>query len=382
MAKKATHRYEPDYAVPPGWVLKERLDAQGMTPAEFARRCGRSAKLISEIVAGKAPIEPRTALQFEKVLGVDAEIWLGIEMDYRLQRTRAAEAEEGVAAAAWSRSFPIRELAKRGVKPAAGGDAVSALLAFFGVASVEAWHVKYGAANVAYRHSPSFESDKFALAAWLRLAEIDAAGQPCADYRQTAFKSALKQLRRLTRTAAPESLHEAQRLCNGAGVAFALVKPLPKTRLSGAAWWPSARRPVIALSARHKTDGHLWFSLFHEAAHVLLHGKKNVFVDGTEDGGNDMEAEANDWAANYLVPRAEWRRFVDSGAYGPVEVLRFAEDQGIAPGIIVGRLQYKSLLPSNHLNDLKVRLRWAEHPHHAGGSSEHPSRSSVETLKR
>ena len=39
----ATNRYEPDYAVPPGWVLKERLDAHGMTPAEFARRCGRSA---------------------------------------------------------------------------------------------------------------------------------------------------------------------------------------------------------------------------------------------------------------------------------------------------------------------------------------------------
>jgi len=106
----ATTQYEPDYAVPPGWVLKDRLDAQGMKPAELARRCGRSAKLINEIIAGKAPIEPRTALQFEKVLGVDAEIWLGIETDYRLQRTREAEAE--LAAAAWARSFPVRELAK------------------------------------------------------------------------------------------------------------------------------------------------------------------------------------------------------------------------------------------------------------------------------
>lgn len=79
-----TDRYEPDYTVPPGWVLKERLDAQGITPPELARRCGHSAKLISEIVAGKAPMELRTALQFEKVLGVDAAIWLGIETAYRL----------------------------------------------------------------------------------------------------------------------------------------------------------------------------------------------------------------------------------------------------------------------------------------------------------
>ena len=354
----ATSQYEPDYAVPPGWVLKDRLDAQGMTPAELARRCGRSAKLISEIVAGKAPIEPRTALQFEKVLGVDAEIWLGIETDYRLQRTRAAEAHAALADAAWARSFPVRELAKRGFKPSPGENPVSALLSFFGVASVEAWHVKYGEPSVAYRHSPSFASDTFALAAWLRLAEHDAAVQRCARYEESAFRTVLKQVRQLTRAPMPESIQEARRLCNGAGVALSLVEPLSKACLSGAAWWLSAHRPVIALSARHKTDDHLWFSLFHEAAHILLHSKKSVFVDGADGGGNDIEAEANAWASNVLVPRADWRGFVQLGTYTRGAVLRFAEEQGIAPGIVVGSLQHEGLLPWSHLNRLKVRLRW------------------------
>ncbi len=93
-----TSQYQPDYAVPPGWVLEERLEAQGISQAEFARRCGRSAKLISEIIAGKASLEPETALQFEKVLGVDASIWLGIESDYQLHRAREAEAREAAAA--------------------------------------------------------------------------------------------------------------------------------------------------------------------------------------------------------------------------------------------------------------------------------------------
>ncbi len=353
----ATNRYEPDYTVSPGWVLKERLDAHDMSPAELARRCGRSAKLISEIVAGKAPIEPRTALQFEKVLGVDAAIWLGIETDYRLQQTRAAEAEQAVAAAAWSRSFPIRELAKRAVRPVAGGDLVSALLAFFAVASVEAWHAKYGEANVAYRHSPSFASDRFALPAWLRLAELDAADQPRAHYSESEFKDALKQVRRLTRTPVPESIREARGLCNSAGVALSLVEPLSKARLSGAAWWLSARHPIIALSTRHKTDDHLWFSLFHEAAHILLHGKKSVFVDGSDNDGNDIETEANAWAANFLVPRADWRRFTRLGAYTAAAVLQFAEEQGIAPGIVVRRLHRSARLPRNRLEDLRVRLQ-------------------------
>ena len=50
-----TNQYNPDYAVPPGWILDERLQAQGISRAEFALRCGCSLKLISEIIAGNAP---------------------------------------------------------------------------------------------------------------------------------------------------------------------------------------------------------------------------------------------------------------------------------------------------------------------------------------
>ena len=88
----ATNEYRPDYAVPPGWILAERLEAQGISHAEFARRCDRSAKLISEIISGKAPIEPETALRFERVLGVSVDIWLGIEKDYQLHQIREADA--------------------------------------------------------------------------------------------------------------------------------------------------------------------------------------------------------------------------------------------------------------------------------------------------
>ena len=100
----ATYRYQPDYAVPPGSLLEEYLVARGFSNAEFARRCGQSAKLVSEIVAGKAPVEPTTALQFERALGMDARIWLGIEADYRLHQTRTAEAEDEQATARVSTS--------------------------------------------------------------------------------------------------------------------------------------------------------------------------------------------------------------------------------------------------------------------------------------
>ena len=355
-----TYPYQPDYAVPPGWVVEEHLQSHNLSPAELARRCGRSAKLISEIIAGKAPIEPRTALQFEKVLGLDASIWLGIETDYQLHRARIAEAEETKGAASWIKAFPLRELVKRGVmeRPASDSDAVSKLLSFFGVASVEAWHTKYSRMSVAYRHSPSFESDKSALATWLRLGEREAEQQECADYKVARFKQALKEIRALTQAPLGEALGKVRQLCNESGVTLALVKPLPKTALSGAAWRLAPRKAVIQLSARHKTDDHLWFSLFHEAAHILLHSKKQIFIDGADAESTAIETEANQWAANFLIPSNAWQQFVATSPYDKSAVRQFAEEQGIAPGIVVGRLQHEKHLPWNQLNTLKVRLEW------------------------
>ena len=356
----ATNVYAPDYAVPPGWVLDERLEAHGISHAEFARRCGRSPKLISEIIAGKAPVEPGTALQFEKVLGVDASIWLGIESAYRLHRAREAEAADAAASAEWLQALPVRELVKRGCLQGPDSDSVSKLLAFFGVGSVEAWTAKHAQAKVAYRHSPRFKSDEVALATWLRLGEIEAESQECAEYNASKFRRAMREVRGLTREPVAEALERVRQIMNQVGVALAVIKPLQKTALSGAAWWLSPRKAVIQLSARHKSDDHLWFSLFHEAAHILLHSKKCIFVDGTSDDGTDVETEANAWAANALVARADWERFVARSPRSKADVCAFADEQGIAPGIVVGMLQHVNVLPWNHLNSLKERYRWQD----------------------
>ncbi len=360
-------QYRPDYAVPPGWVLEERLDAQGISHAEFARRCGRSAKLISEIISGKAPVEPETALQFEKVLGVDAGIWLGIEADYRLHQARLCEAQEAEKAAFWAKRFPIKELVGRGLmgKPVSDSDAVSKLLAFFGVASIEAWLTKYQRMRVAYRHSPSFESNQSALTTWLRLGELEAERQECPHYNAAQFRRALGEIRGLTQAPFTRALQMAQGLCNDAGVALAPIKPFPKTALSGAAWWLTPRKAVIELSARHKTDDQLWFSLFHEAAHILLHSKKDIFIDWAKPDEKmaDQENEANQWAAVFLISRSDWNRFAATSPRTVVAVRRFADEQGIAPGIVVGRLQHEHLLPwRTRLNRLKIRLEWKTRP--------------------
>ena len=358
----ATNQYTPDYAVPPGDILNERIVTQGISQAELARRCGHSAKLISEIINGKAPINPRLALEFEKVLNVDASIWLNIETDYRLHIAREAEAREAVDATAWLEQFPTKELVKRGFfrKPESDAHAMSRMLSFFGVGSIKAWSMKYELANVVYRHSRSFKSDQAALATWLRLGELEAERQECVDYNETRFKRSLQEIRGLTRSPIEDALRQARHLCNESGVALALVKPLPKTALSDAAWWLSSKKSVIQLSARHKMDDHLWFSLFHEAAHLLLHSKKTIFTDSRNGESTDIEVEADTWASNKLIPRSSWNRFIATSLFNKAAIQSFAEEQGIAPGIVVGALQHEGHIPWSHMNGLKVRLEWKQ----------------------
>ena len=358
-----TYEYNPDYAVPPGWVLEDRLAAHNISHAEFARRCGRSPKLISEIISGKAPVEPKTAIQFERVLGVDAEIWLGIETDYRLHLEREAEAERASELIAWAKTFPVNELVKRNIfaKPNNDADRVKSLLSFFGVASRDAWEGRQLSISVAYRHSPSFKSNESALSTWLRLGELDAVQVECPDYNVSSFRRALSKIRGMTAEPGDSTIQDAQRLCQESGVVLTIIKPLPKTALSGATRWITPRKALIQLSARHMRDDQLWFSLFHEAAHILLHSKRDVFVHENGERTTDADIEADKWAADFLIPQSDWNQFREYSMFTKAEILDFAYEQGIAPGIVVGRLQHEGLVSwKSNLNRLRIPLRWRD----------------------
>jgi HTH-type transcriptional regulator / antitoxin HigA len=101
----------------------------------------------------------------------------------------------------------------------------------------------------------------------------------------------------------------------------------------------------------------LWFTFFHEAAHILLHPKRDVFVElnGTTDSRED---EANRFACDVLVPPTAWQVVVQTQPRSAAEVQALAKRLGIAPGILVGRLQRERLLPWTHLNALKTKLEF------------------------
>ena len=58
----AATEFEPDYVVSPGEILEEILEARGMKKRQLADRSNKSTKLISQIIAGIAPVSPDTAI--------------------------------------------------------------------------------------------------------------------------------------------------------------------------------------------------------------------------------------------------------------------------------------------------------------------------------
>jgi HTH-type transcriptional regulator/antitoxin HigA len=188
----------------------------------------------------------------------------------------------------------------------------------------------------AFRASPTFDADPFAVATWLRLSELAASRIETTPYDAQLFKRAIHEVRGLA-DAAFESI-SAQLIdrCASAGVAVVFIKDVGKTRVSGAARWLTPAKAMISLSLRHQRDDHVWFSFFHEAGHVLLHSKKMLFVDLEEADSSDMEHEADTFAASLLIPQRhepQLRRLLTEE-----DVRTFARELGVAPGIVVGRL--------------------------------------------
>jgi hypothetical protein len=136
------------------------------------------------------------------------------------------------------------------------------------------------------------------------------------------------------------------------------VPELPGTRTYGATRWLSPRNALIQLSLRRKTDDQLWFSIFHEAAHILLHPKEVVFIEAAQ-GTDDFEAQADRFARDTLIPPSEYRAFVLTDDFGHAAVAEFANRIGVAPGIVVGRLQHEALIAYSRLNGLKRHYTFA-----------------------
>lgn len=363
MVKQAAYEFVPDYVPPPGATLREALEYIGMSQAELARRAGKPEKTISAIITGDSTITPETAIKLERVLDVPASLWLNLQSGYDRHIELQKENSRLGAEISWMSNFPLAQMIRLGwlQKREDKVCQLNELLSFLGAASPDAWENNARHLEAAFRRPRNARTSLHSLGAWLRKGEITGAQAMCAPYNETAFREALASARTLTIGKLEDIASSLNLLFNPCGVAVALVHELPKAPVCGATRWLTPKKALIQLSLRYKTDDHFWFSFFHEAGHIALHHKRGVLIE-VEGCTGQEEDEANRFAADALVPREKWNAFKAKLAGANVSansVLAFAKGAGVAPGIVVGRLQHERSLPFDKLNSLKRKLTWA-----------------------
>ena len=359
-----TSRFEPKWISPPGDTILDLLEERGWSQAEFAQRTGYTSKHVSLLINGKASIAVDAAFRLEKVLGGTANFWLLREAGYREFIAKKDELISLAAQSGWLSELPLSQMIKFGWVSKFSDKAlqVSECLKFFGVASVDVWRKQYESppALAAFRASQKHEQKVASIAAWLRQGEKVSTGIQCGPFDKEGFTAELHNLRRLTNETDPAVIvRELTETCARVGLAV-VFQPVPKgCPVMGATKWLTSDKALLMLSLRYGSNDHLWFAFFHEAGHILMHGKKMLFLelDGKLDGKHEEEADA--FARDLLIPR-ESSDMLHFLAHRYDEVTAFSEKIGVAPGIVVGRMQHEGILPWNYLNKLKVRYRWEQ----------------------
>jgi len=357
MAKRLNSKRE--ILSPPGDDILEHIEHIKMSQAELADRLGKTPSKVNDLISGKEPITYTTALQLERVLGVEAQYWLNRETQYREKLARIEQEEALSYAEEWVRQQPIKELKKCGyIKSDKPGPAmVEEALEFYGVVNPDRWQTRYvdDFASAQYRKSAAYQATLASMAAWLRMGELEMQKLQLPEYNKDSFKKVLQDVKSLVQHHPADFAVQLQRKCTAAGVAVIYSMCLPKAPVSGATRW-FRDNPMIQMTDRHKTNDHFWFTFFHEAGHVLLHGRKEVFLEEYEGSvlNKVKEEEANRFSMRWLLPEKAIEELpVD---FDDQDIIALADKHRTHPGIIIGRLQWLGELGHNQDNHLKRKI--------------------------
>lgn len=354
----------PKWASPPGETISDIIDEMNLSLLEFSDQIGLTESRTKELLQGKVSLTSELASQLAYTLGASADFWLDREAQYREDLARFQNELSTPNDESWLKELPLNDLVSFGWIQAMSStkEKVAECLRYFGVANVSAWRETYHniLETTAFRTTTKFDSNTGAVAAWLRKGAIDSNLIKCKPWNGESFSNALQNIRSLTRKRDPQHfLPELQMLCAEAGVAVVIARSPSGCRASGATQFLSPSKALLLLSFRHLSDDHFWFTFFHEAGHLMLHGKDGLFLEETGQCDNKEEHEANAFAANILIPEKNLTEFEQLPLNGR-EVIRFAKKIGISPGIVVGQLQHRKLITPKQLNNLKTRYAWAD----------------------
>lgn len=324
----------------PRALIRARI-ASGMTQRELAETLGWKEQQIQRYEATEySSASLRRLLKVAAVLKLDVPAEAGEIGGSRGFRLTGAEGLD------WGK-FPIKEMYLRGwfegfYGPLDAAVSLSETLVKEYLQSV----VRRPALALHRKHIRAGSTlDEYALLAWesrvLHLAEKAALEN---KYVHGSISSTwFRDLVRLSRL--DDGPLHAREMLAGLGIAMVVEPHLSGTHLDGASllWRDNA---VVALTLRYDRLDNFWFVLLHELVHVDQHLRKGkltgTFDDLDSEGEDRVEKEADSLAAEALLPSSLWDTALARYVRSPESVVSLAEELGISPAIVAGRIRYEA----------------------------------------
>lgn len=334
----------PAEVFPPGEYLKDELDARNWTQVEFAEIIGKDTRLVHEIVKGKRAITPETAMILAEAFGTSPELWMNLESQYQLSKVHPQQNSISRKAQLYTK-FPVREMIKRGwIGSTKNVDVLEKqLLDFFEIKDIEE--------DPEFSHAArkqSYTDDSIKQTAWLYRAKKVALSAPAQKYSTSNLLNAIEELK--AQLEYVDGIRNVASILAKAGVRFAIIEPLPGSKIDGACFWLNKNSPVVVLSLKHDRIDNFWHNLMHELDHVRNNeGMQQPIIDMEAEESDKMpanEKRANEIAADILIPSNEMTGFIArvNPIFTDEKIVGFAKRIKIHPGIVVGQLQHRNLI--------------------------------------
>ena len=339
-------------ATPPGATIKEQLDNRGMTQKEFASRMGMSEKHISKLINGDVHLTPDVAERLEMVLNIPASFWNKLEAIYQEKLTKVKNENELIEEKNLAQKYPYNKIASWGMVPSTNKwkEKIINLRKFFGVSRLKLVQNE-DLLPIACRKLSNTDKSTFIMIALAQYAKIKARDMQVSSFCIDTLKHKISEIRKLTMHKTLDFDETLVDIFKSCGIALIYLPNIKGSFLHGITFYDNNNHKIIiGITMRGKYADRFWFSLFHEIAHII---KGHIYQkDGTS---NTNEQEADNIAAEYLIPSAKLKQFYQAQNYTITSINHFSNCIGIGPDIIIGRLQNDHKIRQSQLNQYKKK---------------------------
>ncbi|MEZ3549570.1 MAG: ImmA/IrrE family metallo-endopeptidase [Muribaculaceae bacterium] len=223
------------------------------------------------------------------------------------RRKREKSLKEGLQ---WAKKFPYEEISRLGWLSDitdAQGDAkniVDTLCTFFAVSSPKGWEDFYlnQRLRVSFSITLAEACNPYALSAWLRQGEIQA-GEISVETKYTAklLREILNEISEIRKSGIGNRDEILASLLGKVVIKLIFTDTLSSAPVKGCARYIYGV-PCIQLSKKFESDADFWRTLFHEIGHILMHGKKDIFIENVNYGykNPEKEREADEFASLWM----------------------------------------------------------------------------------